>query len=67
MNRLSQQAQTLHMHKLMHIYDKNTGKKLTLQALLQNPETTEMWSNLPVMNMAVYFKAINRVSLVQTQ
>ena len=44
MNRLSQQAQALNMHKLLHIYDQNTGKKLTLRALLQNPETTKMWS-----------------------
>ena len=32
------------MHKMMHIYDANTGKKLTLRALLQNPDTTEIWS-----------------------
>lgn len=28
----------------MHIYDSNTGKKLTLRALLQNPGTTATWS-----------------------
>ena len=30
--------------KLMHIYDENTAKKLTLRALLQNPSTREIWS-----------------------
>ena len=67
MNRLSQQAQALHMHKLMHIYNENTGKKLTLRALLQNPETTEIWSKSASNEYGRLLKAINTALLVQTQ
>ena len=40
---LPQKVQQLY-HKLTHIFDKITGKKLTLRQLLQNPETTQIWS-----------------------
>lgn len=43
-NRTARNAQQILLHKVMHIYDSNTGKKLTLRALLQNPGTTATWS-----------------------
>lgn len=43
-NRLSKKSQALIVNKLMNIYDSTTGKKLTLQVLLQNPLTTDTWS-----------------------
>ena len=42
--RLPQKVQQRLYHKLTHIFDKLTGKKLTLRQLLQNPETTQIWS-----------------------
>ena len=42
--RLPQKAQQRLYHNLTHIFDKLTGKKLTLRQLLQNPETTQIWS-----------------------
>ena len=42
--RLPQRAQQRLYNILAHIFDKLTRKKLTLRQLLQNPETTDIWS-----------------------
>ncbi len=41
---LPRHAQQHFLHKAAHIFDKATGKKLTLRQLLKNPATSATWS-----------------------
>ena len=41
---LPQFSQAYFLKSINHIYHKDTGKKMTLRALLKDPSTTEIWS-----------------------
>ena len=42
--RMPKYTQQYYNKKIAHIFDKITGKKMTIRQLLQNPNTTEIWS-----------------------